>query len=137
MDILRIGIIGAGTMGGGIAQLAAQNGFSVVLEDINEEYVTAGLKKIQERLENRVHEGKMNVVAMEKILSRIRISTDMEDFKDSDLIIEAVVENDEIKKQVFSKLDKICRKDVIFTSNTSSISITRLAQATVRQDRCV
>src|SRR4030066_1257782 len=77
----------------------------------------------------------MNVVAMEKILSRIRISTDMEDFKDSDLIIEAVVENDEIKKQVFSKLDKICRKDVIFTSNTSSISITRLAQATGRQDR--
>ena len=135
MDILRIGIIGAGTMGGGIAQLAAQNGFSVVLEDINEEYVTAGLKKIQERLENRVHEGKMNVVAMEKILSRIRISTDMEDFKDSDLIIEAVTENDEIKKQVFNKLDKICRKDVIFTSNTSSISITRLAQATVRQDR--
>lgn len=135
MDILRIGIIGSGTMGGGIAQLAAQNGFSVVLEDINEEYVIAGLKKIQERVEKRVNEGKINSVDMEKILSRIRISTNLEDCKDSDLIIEAVTENDEIKKHVFNKLDKICRKDVIFTSNTSSISITRLAQATVRQDR--
>jgi len=135
MVIQEIGIIGSGTMGGGIAQLAAQNGFSVVLEDINEEYVTAGLKQIQERLEKRVIEGKINNVDREKILSRIRISTYLEDLKDSDLIIEAVTENDEIKKQVFNKLDKICRKDVIFTSNTSSISITRLAQATVRQDR--
>jgi 3-hydroxybutyryl-CoA dehydrogenase len=135
MVIQEIGIIGSGTMGGGIAQLAAQNGFSVVLEDINEEYVTAGLKQIQERLEKRVIEGKINNVDREKILSRIRISTDLEHYKDSDLIIEAVTENDEIKKQVFNKLDKICRKDVIFTSNTSSISITRLAQATGRQDR--
>jgi len=135
MVIQEIGVIGSGTMGGGIAQLMAQNGFTVVLEDINEEYVTAGLKNIQERLEKRVNEGKLNNVDREKILSRIRISTDLEDCKDSDLIIEAVTENHEIKKQVFSKLDKICRKDVIFTSNTSSISITRLAQATVRQDR--
>lgn len=135
MVIQEIGIIGSGTMGGGIAQLAAQNGFTVVLEDINEEYVTAGLKQIQERLEKRVIEGKISSVDREKILSRIRISTNLEDCKDSDLIIEAVTENDEIKKQVFNKLDKICRKDVIFTSNTSSISITRLAQATGRQDR--
>lgn len=135
MVIQEIGIIGSGTMGGGIAQLAAQNGFSVVLEDINEEYVTAGLKQIQERLEKRANEGKINNEEKEKILSRIRISTDLEDCKDSDLIIEAVTENDEIKKQVFNKLDKICREDVIFTSNTSSISITRLAQATGRQDR--
>ncbi|CAG0990523.1 3-hydroxybutyryl-CoA dehydrogenase [Methanosarcinales archaeon] len=135
MVIQEIGIIGSGTMGGGIAQLAAQNGFSVVLEDINEEYVTAGLKQIQERLEKRANEGKINNEEKEKILSRIRISTDLEDCKDSDLIIEAVTENDEIKKYVFNKLDKICREDVIFTSNTSSISITRLAQATGRQDR--
>ena len=135
MVIQEIGIIGSGTMGGGIAQLAAQNGFTVVLEDINEEYVTAGLKQIQERLEKRANEGKINIEEKEKILSRIRISTDLEDCKDSDLIIEAVTENDEIKKQVFNKLDKICREDVIFTSNTSSISITGLAQATGRQDR--
>jgi 3-hydroxybutyryl-CoA dehydrogenase len=135
MVIQEIGIIGSGTMGGGIAQLAAQNGFSVVLEDINEEYVTAGLKKIKERLEKRVNDGKMEIEERETILSRISITTHLEDFKDADLIIEAVTENDEIKKQVFSKLDKICRKDVIFTSNTSSISITRLAQATGRQDR--
>lgn len=135
MVIQEIGIIGSGTMGGGIAQMAAQNGFTVVLEDINEEYVTAGLKQIQERLEKRANEGKINNEEKEKILSRIRISKDLEDCKDSDLIIEAVTENDEIKKQVFNKLDKICREDVIFTSNTSSISITGLAQATGRQDR--
>lgn len=135
MVIQEIGIIGSGTMGGGIAQMAAQNGFTVVLEDINEEYVTAGLKQIQERLEKRANEGKINNEEKEKILSRIRISTDLEDCKDSDLIIEAVTEKDEIKKQVFNKLDKICREDVIFTSNTSSISITWLAQATGRQDR--
>lgn len=135
MDIQNIGIIGSGTMGGGIAQVAAQNGFSVVLEDINEEYVTTGLRHIRERLEKRVTDGKINSGDMENILSRIRISTNLEDCKGSDLIIEAVIENEEIKKQVFNKLDKICRKDVLFTSNTSSISITRLAQATGRQDR--
>jgi 3-hydroxybutyryl-CoA dehydrogenase len=135
MDIQNIGIIGSGTMGGGIAQVAAQNGFSVVLEDINEEYVTTGLRHIRERLEKRVTDGKINSGDMVKILSRIRISTNLEDCKGSDLIIEAVIENEEIKKQVFNKLDKICRKDVLFTSNTSSISITRLAQATGRQDR--
>jgi len=134
MVIQNIGIIGAGTMGGGIAQLAAQNSFSVVLEDVNEEFVAEGLKKIQERLEKRVKEGKLNIEEKEKILSRIRISTNLEDCKDSDMIIEAVPEKYEIKKQVFNKLDKICHKDAIFTSNTSSISITKLAQATSRQD---
>jgi len=135
MVIQEIGIIGSGTMGGGIAQLAAQNGFSVVLEDINEEYVTAGLKKIQERLEKRVNEGKITKDQKNKIISRIRISTNLEDCKNSDLIVEAVTENEDIKKHVFNKLDNICHKDAIFTSNTSSISITRLAQATGRQDR--
>jgi 3-hydroxybutyryl-CoA dehydrogenase len=135
MDIKNIGIIGSGAMGGGIAQLAAQNGFNVVLEDINEDYVTTGLRHIRERLEKRVTDGKINSLDMEKILSKVRISTDLQDCKGSDLIIEAVIENEEIKKQVFNKLDKICRKDVLFTSNTSSISITGLARATGRQDR--
>src|SRR5450756_2340851 len=102
MVIQEIGIIGSGTMGGGIAQLAAQNGFSVVLEDINEEYVTAGLKKIQERLEKRVNEGKITKDEKEKIISRIRISTNLEDCKNSDLIVEAVTENEDIKKHVFN-----------------------------------
>ncbi|MCX9084146.1 MAG: 3-hydroxyacyl-CoA dehydrogenase NAD-binding domain-containing protein [Candidatus Methanoperedens sp.] len=123
MFIKEIGIIGSGTMGGGIAQLAAQKGYSVVLEDINEEYVTAGLKQIRERLEKRVTDGKINIEEKDNILSRIRKSTKLEELGNSDLIIEAVTENDEIKRQVFTKLDKICPKDVIFTWQGKRINI--------------
>lgn len=135
MDIQRIGIIGAGTMGAGIAQVAAQNGFDVILEDINEEYVLSGFTKIKERLEKRVSEGKLENKEKEKILLKIKTTTNLEDNKDSDLIIEAVIEKEDIKKKIFSELDKICHRETIFTTNSSSISITRLAQATNRPDR--
>ena len=135
MDIQRIGIIGAGTMGAGIAQVAAQNGFDVILEDINEEYVLSGFTKIKERLEKRVCEGKLENKEKEKILLKIKTTTNLEDNKDSDLIIEAVIEKEDIKKKIFSELDKICHRETIFTTNSSSISITRLAQSTNRPDR--
>jgi len=135
MDIRKIGIIGAGTMGGGIAQVAAQNGFEVILVDINEEYVTAGFKKIKERLEKRSGEGKLENKEKETILSKIKISTDLRYCKDSDLIIEAVIEKEDIKKHIFKELDSICPEETVFATNTSSISITRLAQATKRADR--
>lgn len=135
MAIQCIGIIGAGTMGGGIAQVAAQNGFDVILEDINEEYVLSGFTKIKERLEKRVGEGRLENKEKEKILLKIKTTTNLEDCKDSDFIIEAVIEKEDIKKKIFSELDKICRRETIFTTNSSSISITRLAQATDRPDR--
>lgn len=135
MDIRQIGIIGAGTMGGGIAQVAAQNGFEVILQDINEEYVTAGFNKIKERLEKRSGEGKLENKEKERILSKIKTSTDLGYCRDADLIIEAVIEKEDIKKHIFKELDSICPEETVFATNTSSISITRLAQATKRADR--
>lgn len=129
MEIKKIGIIGAGTMGSGIAQVAAQSGYEVVLEDIKEEYIKAGFAKIKEGLESL--EGREK----DRILSRIKTTTHIEDCRNADLIIEAVVEKEEIKSQIFKELDKICPVETLFTTNTSSISITRLAHATERPDR--
>jgi len=130
--IRRIGIVGAGTMGGGIAQAAAQSGFQVILEDISEEYVKAGFAKIKERLEKRVGEGKLESGEKDRILSNIETTASLEDLGNADLIIEAVAEQEDVKKQIFKKLDTICPEGTFFTSNTSSISITRLAQVTER-----
>lgn len=135
MNIQEIGVIGAGTMGSGIAQVAAQKGIRVVMEDINEDYTKAGFLKIKERLEKRVDEGKLEAREKDDVLSNIKTSVDLEDCREADLIIEAVAEKEDIKKQIFHDLDRICPIKTIFTTNTSSISITRLAHATKRPER--
>jgi 3-hydroxybutyryl-CoA dehydrogenase len=135
MNIQKIGVIGAGTMGGGIAQVAAQSGYEVVLKDVKEEYVKAGFAKIKERLVKRVGEGKLEISEKDRILSNIKTTASMEDCKDSGLIIEAVIENEDLKKKIFKELDTICNDDTVFTTNTSSISITRLAEITKRPER--
>lgn len=135
MNIKKIGVIGAGTMGGGIAQAAAQSGYEVILEDMSEEYVRIGFAKIKERLEKRVVEGKLERIEKDRIVSNIKTTASLEDCKDADLIIEAVIEKENIKKQIFKELDAICPKETIFTTNTSSISITGLAQVTERYER--
>ncbi|NJD77693.1 MAG: 3-hydroxybutyryl-CoA dehydrogenase [Candidatus Methanoperedens sp.] len=135
MEIRKIGVIGAGTMEGGIAQIAAQSGFEVIMEDVSEEYVRAGLEKIRERLEKRFREGKLENQEKERILSNIKITATLEDCKDADMIIEAVAEKEDTKKQIFKGLDNICSEDVVFATNTSSLSITRLANVTGRQER--
>lgn len=135
MEIKKIGVIGAGTMGGGIAQVAAQSGYEVVLEDVNEEYVRAGFAKIKERLEKRVGEGKLENSEKERILSNIKTTTSLENFRNAHMIIEAVIEKEDMKKQIFKELDNICPEETVFASNTSSISITRLAQVTQRPER--
>jgi 3-hydroxybutyryl-CoA dehydrogenase len=135
MNIQEIGVIGAGTMGSGIAQVAAHKGFKVVMEDAKVEYARAGFAKIKERLEKRVGEGKLESEEKDRILSNIKTTANLKDFKDADLIIEAVIEKEETKKQIFKELDTICPGDTIFSTNTSSISITRLAQVTERPER--
>ncbi len=135
MEIRKIGIIGAGTMGSGIAELASRSGFEVILEDVSEEYARAGFEKIKERLEKRVREGKLKNDEQERILSNIKITASLEDCKDADLIIEAVVEKEDMKMRIFKELDSICNEDAVFTTNTSSLSITRLAHVTKRQER--
>jgi len=137
MEPRKIAVIGAGTMGSGIAQIAAQSGYEVIMKDIEDEYAKTGFMKIKERLDRRVSEKKLEMGGKEQILSRIKASARFEDCKGVDLIIEAVVENEETKKDVYRELNPLCSEEVIFATNTSCLSITRLAQASGRPDRFV
>lgn len=123
---MKVGIIGAGTMGAGIAQAFAQTeGFTVALCDINNEFAVNGKNKIAKGFEKRIAKGKMEQAEADAILARITTGT-KEICADCDLIIEAAIENMEIKKQTFKELDEICKADAIFATNTSSLSITEI-----------
>ena len=129
---MKVGIIGAGTMGAGIAQAFAQTeGFSVTLCDINNEFAANGKKKIAKGFEKRIAKGKMEQAAADKILEKITTGT-KDICGDCDLIIEAAIENMEIKKQTFKELDDICKPEAIFATNTSSLSITEIGSGLKR-----
>jgi 3-hydroxybutyryl-CoA dehydrogenase len=134
MEIKKIGVVGAGQMGHGIALVAAKAGFNVVLRDIKKEFVEKGLGRIERFLDKSVEKGKMTAKEKEKVLSNIQGTTKLEDLKDVDLIIEAIFENVEEKKKLFKELDGICKKETYFASNTSTIPITELASATERAE---
>lgn len=135
MSIKTIGVIGAGSMGSGIANLAAMSGFNVVLRDIEERFLENGMKRIDGFMGKSVERGKMTEVDKSEILGRITTTTAMEDLKDADLVIEAVLEDMDLKKEVFQQLDEITREGVILVTNTSSMSITEIASATNRPAR--
>ncbi|MBW1721744.1 MAG: 3-hydroxyacyl-CoA dehydrogenase family protein [Deltaproteobacteria bacterium] len=135
MEIKKIGVVGAGTMGNGIAQVAAQNGYDVIMRDIKDEFVERGLKNIEKFLTKSVEKGKIEASEKDAVLSRIKGTTDMNDLKDSDLVVEVVIEDLELKKKVFKELDELCRPEVILASNTSSMSITEIAAATNRPEK--
>jgi 3-hydroxybutyryl-CoA dehydrogenase len=137
MSIKKIGIIGAGTMGHGIALVSAQAGFDVLLNDIKDEYVQKGLTSIEKFLSKSVEKGKMTPEDKKNILAKIHGTTKLEDLKDVDLVIEAIIEQVAVKKEVFQKLDAICKKETLFASNTSTIPITDLASSTKRPDRFI
>ncbi len=132
MAVKKIGIIGAGQMGHGIALVAAKSGFDVILRDIKDEFVKKGLSKIEGFLDKSIEKGKMTADEKKKILSKIKGTTKLEDLKNVDLVIEAIFENINVKKDLFKELDKICSKETIFASNTSTIPITDLASVTTR-----
>jgi 3-hydroxybutyryl-CoA dehydrogenase len=134
MSIQTIGVVGAGSMGTGIANLAAINGFNVVLRDIEERFLESALNRMSKFMEKSVARGKMTEDQKQEALGRIQTTTNLEDFKDVDLVIEAVLEDLNLKKEVFSALDKIVREGVILTTNTSSMSITEIAAATNRPE---
>jgi 3-hydroxybutyryl-CoA dehydrogenase len=134
MDIQSIGIVGSGTMGGGIAQVAAAAGLDVTLHDVSQEYLDRALKTIDKSLGKLIEKGKITE-DKGKILGRIKTTTALEDFKAVDFVVEAVFEDFEVKKTVLTALDKIVAPEVILTSNTSSISITRLAATTSRPEK--
>jgi len=132
-----IGVIGAGTMGNGIAQTAASAGFEVVMCDVKQEFVDRGLQNISKSLDRFVKKESISEADKEQYLGRIKTTTDLNDLKDCSLIVEAATENFEIKKQIFEQLDQIAGEDAILSSNTSSISITKIAAVTRRPERVI
>jgi 3-hydroxybutyryl-CoA dehydrogenase len=135
MQIKKIGVVGAGTMGNGIAQIAAQIGCEVVMRDIKDEFVERGMKGIDKFLTRSVDKGKMEEQEKKAILGRITGTTDLSQLKDVDFVLEAVIEDLDLKKTVFEELDELCGPDVILASNTSSMSLTQIASATKRPDK--
>jgi 3-hydroxybutyryl-CoA dehydrogenase len=135
MQIKKVGVVGAGLMGSGVAHVCAQAGFQTVLSEINEQLLNKGLGIIKGNLSKAVEKGKMQQAEMDALLGRIKGTVNMQDFKDCDLIVEAAVENMELKKKIFADLDKICPPHAIISTNTSSMPITDIAMATKRPDK--
>lgn len=132
-----IGVIGAGTMGNGIAQLAASNGYEVVMYDIKPELVERGVQNISKSLDRFVKKETITEENKSEILRKIRATNDFDNFKDCSLIVEAAVENFEVKKGIFQELDKLTAPEAILATNTSSISITKIAGVTTRPEKIV
>ena len=135
MEIKVIGVLGAGSMGNGIAQVAARAGYQVVMRDIEDRFVHNGLKDIEKFLARGVEKGKMTEEQKQGILSRIKGTTRMEDLKDVDFVIEAVFEDMALKRDVFTQLNELTRPEVILTTNTSSMSVTEIAMSTKRPEK--
>lgn len=137
MGIRKIAVMGAGQMGAGIAQVAAQAGYAVVMRDVRQEFVDRGLQSIRSGLERLETKGKLAAGEKETVLKRITGSLSAKDAADADVVIEAVVEDVRLKQELWRELDAICFPGAIFATNTSSISITLLASATRRAERFV
>lgn len=137
MDIKAIGIVGAGQMGAGIAQVAAVAGYDVILSDIKQEFIDRGMGGIQKSLSKFVEKGKLAADVKDAALSRIKTTLDLADMKSADLVVEAVIEDLELKRKIFKQLDEVCPAHAILSSNTSSISITKLAAVTKRPQKFI
>jgi 3-hydroxybutyryl-CoA dehydrogenase len=135
--IETIGVVGAGTMGHGIAQVSAQAGYRVILVDVAPQALARGVSQIGKGLERLVSKGKMEAEARDAALSRVQAEGALDSLAAADLVVEAVVERFDVKQKVFAELDRICPPSAILSSNTSSISITKLAGATGRPDKVI
>ncbi len=133
----KIGVVGAGTMGHGIALVCAHHGYDVVLQDLTEDLVKKGHAAIERFCDKSVEKGKMTAEQKTALLAKIGTTTALERFADCDLVIEAIVENPTVKKELFAKLDHICKKEAILASNTSTIPITDLASSTKRPEQFI
>ena len=137
LKIEKIGVIGAGTMGNGIAHVSALSGFDTVLVDIKDEFVQRGFDTIQKNMDRQVKKEKISQSELETSMNRITLSTDYNQLSACDLIIEAATENKDIKLNIFKELDNICKSETILASNTSSISINKIASVTQRPDKVI
>ncbi|GMB09461.1 3-hydroxybutyryl-CoA dehydrogenase [Thermolongibacillus altinsuensis] len=137
MSIKKVMVVGAGQMGSGIAQVCAMAGYDVILNDLKQEYVERGMATISKNLARQVEKGRMTAEEKAKILDRITSSVDLQDGSDVDLVIEAVVENMEVKAKLFTQLDEITPPHAILATNTSSLPITEIAAATKRPEKVI
>jgi 3-hydroxybutyryl-CoA dehydrogenase len=137
MEIKTFGVIGSGQMGGGIAQVAAMSGLSVIMNDINEQFVMNGLKTITRNLSRQVEKGSLSQDDSKVFLGRIRTSTSLKDMAAADMVVEAATENQDIKFSIFRELDDVCPKHAILSSNTSTIPIGRIAAQTERPEKVI
>jgi 3-hydroxybutyryl-CoA dehydrogenase len=137
MEIKTFGVVGAGQMGGGIAQVAAMSGLDVILNDIGETFTERGLKAIDRFLSKGVEKGKVSHQDKDAALARIHTSTDSGDLSQADFVVEAATEKENLKFQIFQTLDRVCRPEVILATNTSSIPIGRIAAQTKRPDKVI
>lgn len=131
-NLKTVGVIGGGQMGSGIAQLAAVAGFDVWIHDSDPKALSNATRSISSSIDRFISKGQLSKEVGTDAMSRLRCTSSIEDLRDADVVIEAIVESEEIKKKVFSELDKITKTSAILASNTSSISITRIASATSR-----
>jgi 3-hydroxybutyryl-CoA dehydrogenase len=137
MAIQKVGVVGCGLMGSGIAQVCAQAGFTTVVREVSAEWVEKGLKSIEKNLARLVEKGTLTEAAKGEVRGRLKGTTSLEDLKDCDLIVEAIIEQLPVKRELFGALDKLCPPHTIFASNTSSLTITEIAAATMRPQRFV
>lgn len=139
MAIKKVGVLGAGLMGSGIAQVAASSGYEVVIVEVSEELVKKGLGGIEKSLAKFAEKGSITVEQKDATLARLKGSTKLEDLANADIIIEAIIENLQIKRDTYAKLDQLCKPETIFASNTSSLSVTEMmtAASAERQRRFV
>jgi len=135
--IKKVGVLGCGLMGSGIAEVAARSGYETVVREVTEELVDKGIQKIGGSLGKAVEKGKLEASARDETLSRLSGTVKLEDLADCDIVVEAIVENLEEKKRIFSALDEVVKKDAIFASNTSSLTMTQIAMFTHRPDQVV
>ncbi|MBI4965834.1 MAG: 3-hydroxybutyryl-CoA dehydrogenase [Desulfomonile tiedjei] len=137
MDVKVFGVVGAGQMGNGIAHVAAVAGLTVIMNDVSQDFVDKGLRTIEKNLDRAVSKQKMSEDDKAQILRRIKGSTDLADFKGADFVVEAIIEDLDLKKKIFRTLDDVVKPGVVLASNTSSISITKLASATRRPEKFI
>jgi len=137
MEIKTLGVVGAGQMGSGIAQVAAANGLSVIMSDIKDEFLQRGIAAIGDSLNRLVKKEKMTTEERQAVLGRIKGTTSLSDMSKADFVVEAATENETLKLKIFKDLDGICRPEIIVSSNTSSISITKIAGVTNRPEKVI
>ena len=137
MEIKTFGVVGAGQMGSGIAQVAAMSGLNVIMNDINDACVQRGMATIERFLSKSVEKGKLSQADQTASLARLKASTNLQDMVSADFVVEAATENEKLKLEIFATLDRVCRPEVILSTNTSSIPIGRIAGKTKRPDKII